>query len=452
MSAVPRPTSRDVLSRGLSDFRDPVGVDVIARCEPLADWVDASRAAGLFPFIRSHVNGPDVVADVVDFGGHRYSGINLASQDYLGLARDPRVVALAADACRSHGTHSAGSEPMGGGLTAADALSAELAAFTAMPHVVLFPTGWGAGYGALKALVRPGDHVIIDALAHDCLQQGARASTADVTPFAHNDVGSLEKRLARLAALPGRTGGILVVTESLFSMDSDHPDFRTLVPLCRKYGARVLVDVAHDLGVLGPHGRGVLAEQDMAGQADVLVGSFSKTFACLGGFVATRSLAASYYVRGFSGTYTFSNFLIPAQVAAVRGALAIVGSAEGDQLRAEVLRKAAFVRERLATAGFDVGGRLSPIVLPGIGAEAVARLAQRRCFETGLIVNSVEFPACRRGAARFRLQVTPRHDDAALAAAVALVADAVQWARARLSDTAAPLDREIERHAVHIAS
>jgi glycine C-acetyltransferase len=419
---------RGCLDKGLSDFRDPSGRHLLERCEPFGEWVDQSREAGLFPFIRHHRKAPDVRSEVVDFGGHVYEGINLASQDYLGLARHPDVISAAVEACRAQGTHSAGSEPMGGGLAHAKLLESELADFLDVPHVVLFPTGWGAGYGAIKALVRPYDYILIDALAHDCLQHGARSSGATVIPFAHNDLSSLEKRLRRIR---GRTapGGILVVTESLFSMDSDHPDFPTLIDTCRVHEAQVLVDVAHDLGVLGPSGRGVLAESGCLDKVDILIGSFSKTFACLGGFVATRSRAASYYVRGFSGTHTFSNFLMPAQIAAVRASLRIVRSDEGECLRRESRRKAALLREALQPE-LDVMGRLSPIVLATIGPEATARLAQRECLRRGVIVNSIEFPACRRGQARFRLQVSPLHADSDLKTAARIITASVSDMRA----------------------
>ncbi len=264
-------------------------------------------------------------------------------------------------------------------------------------------------------------------LAHDCLQQGARASGATVTPFAHNDLTSLAKRLTRLRHQTV-AGAILVVTESLFSMDSDHPDFAALVAVCREHRAQILVDVAHDLGVLGPAGRGVLAESGVADQVDVVIGSFSKSFGCLGGFVASSSLAASYYVRGFSGTYTFSNYLMPAQVAAVRAALGIIASDEGQRLREQTMRKSESLRAALTAEDFEVMGRSSPIVLPKIGSEALARLTQRECMRQGVIVNSVEFPACRKGEARFRLQVSPRHEENELTRAATVVRECLERA------------------------
>lgn len=417
-----------MLSQGLSDFASPQGPDLLGRCEPFGAWVNASREASLLPFIRRHAGTPGRTAEVIDFGGHRYAGINLASQDYLGLATHPDVVRASVEATERAGTHSAGSEPMGGGLPDTVALEQELGALVGKRHVVLFPTGWAAGYGVLRALLRPGDQVVIDALAHNCLQHGAAASTPSVHAFRHNDLNSLERALRR--ARERQSGGaILVVTESLFSMDSDHPDFGAMQGLCRSYGASLCVDAAHDLGVLGPGGRGVLAEQGATDGTDLIIGSFSKTFACIGGYVATNSEAASFYVRAFSGSYTFSNAMIPGQLAAVREALRIVRSPDGDRLRLTALQRSSRLRLALASSGLGVTGRLSPIVLPVIGPEPIARLAQRHCLERGVIVNAVEYPACRRGEARFRLQVSPGHTDDALAEAAAVIARSVEWAR-----------------------
>lgn len=163
---------------------------------------------------------------------------------------------------------------------------------------------------------------------------------------------------------------------------------------------------------------------------DIVMGSFSKTFASIGGFVATHSRPASYMIRGFSGTYTFSNFLMPAQVAAAHTALKIGRSAEGDALRHATAERAQTLRTALQGHGLQVLGQPSPIILPAIGAEPIARLAYRRTLETGVIINNIEYPACRRGDARFRLQVSPRFNIDALRQAADVVADAVRWARA----------------------
>lgn len=418
-----------LLALGLFDFRDPKGANISERCVPLGEWVDESSNAGLFQFLRHHEAAPDIRSSVVAWGGQRYEGLNFASQDYLGLSRHPVVVEAAAQACLAFGTHSAGSEPMGGGLAAAKELERSLAEFVEHDHVVLFPTGWAAGYGAIKALIRPYDYVVLDALAHDCLQHGANASTKNVSLFAHNDLQSLRKRLDRTRRLDPDSA-ILVITESLFSMDSDHADLRELTLICKEFGATTLVDVAHDLGALGPQGKGVLAESGVLSDVDFLVGSFSKTFACIGGFFASHSKAATYYVRGFSGSYTFSNYLIPPQVAAIHTALRIIRQPLlGEELRTRTHRNAQLLRDELANAGFQVLGRTSPLVLPLIGEERIARRAHRSCLEGGLILNNIEFPACRRGAARFRLQLTPNHTSLDVSTAVEILARSIHTAK-----------------------
>ena len=419
-----------LLTLGLYDFREPRGKFFTDRSAPLESWVDDASAAGYFQFLRRHAAAPDTRSTVFGWGGQRYQGLNFASQDYLGLSRNEAVVQAAAQACLQFGTHSAGSEPMGGGLAEGKLLEQEMSNFVEHEHVVLFPTGWAAGYGAIKALVRPYDHIVLDALAHDCLQHGAKASTPNVSFFAHNDLESLKKRLTKIRSTES-DAAILVVTESLFSMDSDHADLAEFVKICRAFDAQTLVDVAHDLGAIGADGKGVLAEYGAMRDIDFIIGSFSKTFACIGGFFASHSKGATYYVRGYSGSYTFSNYLIPPQIAAIRAALAIVRSAEsgqGTELRAKTLRNAQSLRERLQEAGVTVFGRLSPLVLPQIGEERVARLAYKSCLENGLILNNIEFPACRRGAARFRLQVTPSHTEDDVREAAVILINALKMA------------------------
>lgn len=424
----------NTLELGLHDFRDPTGRDLSRRCEPFMDWVDTASREGYFQFLRHHTLTPKETSDVIGWGGQPYSGINLASQDYLGLARHPEVVRACADAVVAMGTHSAGSEPMGGGFHQAKRLEEKIADFTSHEHVVLFPTGWAAGYGAIRALIRPHDFVLMDALAHNCLQHGAYASTPNVTLFSHNDLDSLEKRLRRIRTDNPRAA-ILVITESLFSMDSDCPDFGRMTDICADLDASLMVDVAHDLGILGEDGRGVLHEAGVLDKVAFLVGSFSKTFASIGGFFASRHRAPSYYVRGFSGSYTFSNYLVPSQVAAIAAALDIVMSGEGNALREQSLRNADVLRSALIASGIPVLGRVSAMVLPTIGMEPVARIAYRYCLEHGLILNNIEFPACRRGEARFRMQVTPMHTEQQLLAAASIVTDALRYARALFAST-----------------
>ena len=197
-----------------------------------------------------------------------------------------------------------------------------------MEHVLLFPTGWAAGFGTITGLVRPGDHVLMDQLSHACLAQGARAATPNWQTFRHNDVDDLRRRLAEVRSRDARHG-ILVVTEGLFSMDSDSPDLAALQAACREHGAVLLVDVAHDFGAQGAGGGGQLERQRLLGQVDLVMGSFSKTLASNGGFLATNQASVRQFVSIFGGSHTYSNALSPVQAAVVLEALRIVRSPEG---------------------------------------------------------------------------------------------------------------------------
>ena len=177
-----------------------------------------------------------------------------------------------------------------------------------MPEAVLFPTGWAAGYGVIRGLVRSADHIVIDALAHVCLQEGANAATRNIYTHRHLDLDHCRHWLQKIRAKDVENG-IMVVTEGLFSMDSDTPDIAALQNLCHEYNATLLVDVAHDLGSLGEEGRGHIGIQKMLGKVDLVMGSFSKTFASNGGFIACRNRAVKEYLRFYSPPATFSNAL-----------------------------------------------------------------------------------------------------------------------------------------------
>ena len=203
---------------------------------------------------------------------------------------------------------------------------------------MLYPTGWAAGYGVIKALVGPGDHVVMDGLSHACLQEGARSATANVHLHGHLDVESARRHLKSVRARDAEAG-ILVVTESLFSMDSDTPNLAALQQLCREFEATLLVDVAHDLGAIGEGGRGFIGAQDMMGKIDIVMGSFSKTFASNGGFVSCNSPAVKQYLKFYGCSATFSNAMSPTQAAIVAKAFAIIQSDKGRDLRWRLMKR-----------------------------------------------------------------------------------------------------------------
>jgi glycine C-acetyltransferase len=433
------------LTGSMRDFRVPGGTDLLRRTEGFFKWQDLRRKNSLWPFSRATEDGPGTVCQAQDDSGNKMRGVNFASQDYLSLSSHPAVKSAAKETIDRCGVHSAGSPALVGNTSHSVALERKIADFLKMEEAVLYPTGWAAGFGIIKGLVRSADHVVMDMLSHSCLQEGAHAATTNVHLFRHLDNEYCRNILTKIRS-KDKENGILVVTEGLFSMDSDTPDLAALQRLCHEFNATLVVDVAHDLGCLGEDGRGHIGMQNMLGKTDLVMGSFSKTFASNGGFVACKSRAVKEYLRFYSAPATFSNALSPAQAATVLKAFEIVDSAEGRALRAALMANVLNLRQELREADLDYYGDPSAIVCVKMGTEGLARLVSKQLVELGLIANLVEFPAVPKGAARIRMQVMANHSAQNIAQAVQVLKTARQQAElelegikqpARLAQTAA---------------
>jgi 7-keto-8-aminopelargonate synthetase-like enzyme len=395
----------------LADFREISGVTLEERMTGYYRWQTERRADGSWAYDKTLLGAPLPISSMVDGCRRRIEGPNYCSQDYLSLARHDSIKEAAISVLEDFGVHSAGSSALLGNTVISRQLEAELAEFLGYEHVLTFPTGWAAGYGVVKGLVRSGDWVVMDALSHACLQEGARAATANVASVPHLDDDALESRLARIRSKHPRSF-ILAVTESLFSMDSDTPNFQRFLDICGRYEAVSLVDVAHDLGCLGARGLGQLEIQNAAGCPDLLIGSFSKAFASNGGFVAMKDPATKEYLKMYSCPQTFSNALSPIQVAIVRAALRIVASGEGGERREQLHANSRYLRARLIQNGFTCLGQPSAIVPVLLGPDGHARALWRALSNNGIASNLVEFPGVAVNAARIRMQVQSAHTNA----------------------------------------
>jgi glycine C-acetyltransferase len=398
----------DPLTGSLREYRDPHGPDLFKRVEEFYTWQNLRRRYGYWPYSKSTDEAPQAICAAKDDAGRGFRGVNFASQDYLSLASHPAIKEAAKDAIDDYGVHSAGSAAFLGNTKYSLALQRTISEFLQLEHTVLYPTGWAAGYGVIRGLIRPDDHVVIDGLAHNCLQDGAIAATRNVYLHGHLNLQSARRHLKRIRARD-TANGILVVTEGLFSMDSDTPDIGAMRDLCREYNATLMVDIAHDFGNIGEDGRGHIGLQQMTGKVDIVMGSFSKTFASNGGFVSCNSPAVREYLRYFGSSGTFSNALSPIQSAIVLKAFEIVRSEEGRTLRADLMKNVLYLRDQLKAAGLEVVGDPSAIVSVKVGDEGLARLVSQRLPRLGAIANLVEFPAVAKGSARFRLQVMAGH-------------------------------------------
>lgn len=410
-------------------FRQPRGPDLLRRGAALEEWCALRMRHGVWPYARTLEGPPAPLAVVEGDGLAAAQGINFASQDYLSLATHPAVTEAAMRVLAECGPHSAGSAILLGNSRYSAALEEAIGALLRCREVALFPTGWGAAFGAVTALAHPGDHVVIDALAHASLRQGAAAATRNVSVFRHLDCDHLRELLAGIRAVDAN-GAILVVTEGLFSMDADSPDLPLTQYLCREYGATLLVDVAHDLGSMGPGGSGVIGAQGMLGKIDIVMGAFSKTFASNGGFVACSERSVRRQLQLFAGPHMFSNALSPVQAATVLECLRIATGSEGEALRADLMRNAVELRALLQEAGMRCIGAPSPIIPLWTGSEAAARVAGMLLAREQVFVNPMEFPGVPLGAARLRLQLMARHTPAQIRRAAQLLAAALQRALA----------------------
>jgi 7-keto-8-aminopelargonate synthetase-like enzyme len=424
------------LKGSMRDFRVPGGADLLGRTEGFYRWQDLRRQNGLWPFSRATEDGPRTICAAQDDSGNSMQGVNFASQDYLSLASHPEIKATAIETIELCGVHSAGSPALVGNTSHSVALERRISEFLHMDHVVLYPTGWGAGFGVVKGLVRSADHVVMDMLSHSCLQEGANAATNNIHLFRHLDNSYCRDVLNKIRS-KDKDNGILVITEGLFSMDSDTPKLLELQELCHEFKATLVVDVAHDLGCLGKEGRGHIGLQDMLGKIDVVMGSFSKTFASNGGFVASKTRAVKEYLRFYSAPATFSNALSPAQAATVLKAFDIVDSLEGRVLRLELLANVMSLRRSLHEAGLEYYGDPSAIVCVKMGSEGLARLVSRRLPDLGLVANLVEFPAVPKGQARIRMQVMANHTDENISDAVHILKTARTLAEQELEELGA---------------
>lgn len=419
------------LADSIAAFHPQKGASLHDRLVPWSEWLEQRRQASVWPFSRILESVPAArVRAAQESGAGDRECLNFASQDYLSLSNHPAVLATAVEACRREGVHSAGSAISSGRTRGMVELEEALAASLRMPACLVFSTGWSAGFGVITGLVREGDAIIADKLIHSCLKEGCLHAKTRLSYFAHNDAEQLET-LLKARRDQDANQAIFVVVESLYSMDSDSPP-PPIFQVARRYGAIVVLDVAHDFGAMGASGLGLLDSIPADLWPDVIMGSFSKTFSSNGGFVATTRSGVDY-LRVFAPSFTFSNALSPVQAAVVRAAHAIVFSAEGAVLRERLMNNVQHFRQRVAAAGLTVGGKPSPIVPVILGDEPTGRLAWKHLEARNVLTNLAEYPGVPLGQARFRFQMMVNHSEQEITQAVDALAIACAEAREELA-------------------
>ena len=378
-----------------------VARDLYQKCREYRDSADA-RAQGFYPFLRciEEPHGNYVICE----GKPK---IMIGSNNYLGLAQDPRVIEAACDATRRYGAGCTGSRLLNGTIKLHVQLEEALADFLQRDAVVLFSTGFFANQGALASLTEEGDAILCDRENHASIIDGCQFAPAKLVPYRHNSPTSLRNRLKRLPDEAGR----LVVMDGVFSMSGDIADLPPLVKAAKEHQARIYVDEAHSLGVLGPQGRGTVHHYGLNDEVDIVMGTFSKSLGSMGGFIAGDAQMIEF-LKHRARCFIFTAALAPAVTGGVLKALEIMRE-EPERIE-QLWRNTRKMHEGFKRIGFKIGTTQTPIVPLLIGSEAKSFIFTQRLFEEGIFATPAIYPAVRYGEAIVRTSFMATHTDSDL--------------------------------------
>jgi 8-amino-7-oxononanoate synthase len=355
------------------------------------------RRAGLYSFFRVVESAQD---PEVSIGGRRL--LMLGSNNYLGLTNDPRVKEAAIEAIRKYGSGCAGSRFLNGTLDLHVQLEERLAEFMRQGAAVVFATGFQVNLGAISCLVGKGDTVYLDKQDHACIIDGARLSFGDVSKFRHNDVADLRRQMKNDVGTKGR----LIVVDGVFSMEGDIAPLPDLVAVAREFEAALMVDDAHGIGVLGRTGRGTAEHFGLEDEVDLIMGTFSKSMASVGGFIAGDAVVIDF-IKHRARSMIFSAAPPPASVAAALATLDIMD--REPERRERLWANTRFFAEGLRSLGFDTGDSETPVVPVVVGEDVAALRMVQRLHEEGVFVNCVISPATAPGRALIRTSLMATH-------------------------------------------
>jgi 8-amino-7-oxononanoate synthase len=355
------------------------------------------QAAGLYPYFKPISESEDTV--VVIEGQKR---IMLGSNNYLGLTHHPKVLEAASRALQRYGSGCTGSRFLNGSLDLHEQLEHSLAQFLGKESCLVFSTGYQANLGLISGLVGRNDVVLLDKLDHASIVDGAKMASGETERFNHGDLAGLERKLARV----GAERGTMIVVDGVYSMEGNIADVPGLVRVARKYGSALALDDAHALGVLGPNGDGTAAHFGLTDEVDIIAGTFSKSLASIGGFVAA-SESVIHYLKHHSRPLIFTASLPPANTAGVLAALQVLQNEPDrrDRLWANTRR----LQEGFRSLGFEIGPTETPIVPVSIGPLEKTFLMWRRLFDAGVFTNPVAPPAVPASQCRLRTSLMATH-------------------------------------------
>ena len=387
-------------------------MDIFDKCYAHSQ-VDDLREQDLFPYFRELQSRQDT--EVVMEGKRR---IMLGSNNYLGLTVNPDIIAAGVKALQEYGTGCSGSRLLNGTLVLHQKFEKEMAEFLGKDDVCTFPSGFQSNLGCISAIVGRSDYVICDRENHASIYDGCKLSYGKMLRFRHSDMDDLE---AKLKSVP-ETAGTLIVTDGVFSMGGDIAKLPEICALAKKYGARVMVDDAHALGILGKGGRGSASHFGLEDQVDIYMGTFSKSLASLGGYIAADARVIDF-IRTNSRPYIFAASVPPAQIAVATAALEHLMA--HPELPGQLLGIARYMREKLLAAGIKIIMSDTPII-PIYTYEPIKTLRiQKALYERGVYVNATLPPACAPGECLLRCSLMATHTKELIDEATDIIVDVI---------------------------
>lgn len=358
-----------------------------------------AQAAGYYPYFMPIA---DSTANEVTVDGHRL--VMAGSNNYLGYTHDERVLDYAAAAARKYGAGCTGSRFLNGTLEIHEKLERDLAEFCKKESCLVFSTGFQTNLGVIASLVGRDDVVVTDKLDHASIVDGCRLAFGETRRFKHNDVANLEAILAGIEPKRGR----LVVVDGVFSMEGDIPPLPDIVEVCRRHGARLMVDEAHSVGILGETGVGASELTGVLDDVDLISGTFSKSFGSIGGYVCAEE-SVIHYMRHHARSLIFSASMPPYAVATVQKSLDLIK--QEPERRAKVIAIAERMRGEFRRMGYDTGESVTPIVPVVLGELERTFKFWKRVFEEGVFTNPVVAPAVPASESRIRTSYMATHTE-----------------------------------------
>jgi 8-amino-7-oxononanoate synthase len=384
-------------------------MDLFEKCRAFTEAREAQET-GIYPYF---IPLTDSEGTEVTVGEHRM--IMIGSNNYLGLTTHPKIREAAIKATERYGTSCTGSRFLNGTLELHLELERQLADFIGMEAALVFSTGYQTNVGTISALVGRGDYIVTDKEDHASIVDGCKMAYGTMRRFGHNDMEHLERVLSRLPEDAGK----MVVVDGVFSMGGDIAPLPEMIPLCQKYGARLMVDDAHSVGVLG-QGRGTSAYFGLTDEVDLIMGTFSKAFASLGGFIVGAE-DVIHYIQHHARSLIFSASIPPANTAAALTALEVMR--EEPERIARVNQIAAYMQEEFRRLGFNVGESETPIIPIIIGDDERTFMTWKALYDNGVYTNPVISPAVPPELSLLRTSYMATHTDEQLERVLATFAE-----------------------------